>query len=67
VEPPVPKRPEVLLRYKIEDSREWFIMDRDGYVAVRDYILQMEGALDFAEQEIKASNDYQRAAQGRGP
>lgn len=63
----MPKRPEVLLRYKIEDSREWFIMDRDGYVAVRDYILQMEGALDFAEQEIKASNDYQRAAQGRGP
>ena len=59
VEPMAPVRPDVIMRYKIEDGKEWFILDRDGYIEIRDYLIQMEGALDFATQEIVTSNKLQ--------
>lgn len=39
-------------------------MDRTGYIAVRDYILTMEGSLDFAIQEISESNRLQTQVLG---
>ena len=59
VEPTLPIRPDVILRYKIEEKKEWFAMDKDTYISVRDYIIQMEGVLEFVIKEIRASNKSQ--------
>jgi hypothetical protein len=63
----VPVRPNIMIRYKIEDKKEWFAMDRDAYISLRDYIIMMEGQLGFATQEIKASNKVQSGGQGSVP
>lgn len=60
MEPPRPIRPQVMLRYKIEEGMKWFALEQDGYVNLRDYIIQLEGSVEFAIQEIKASNDLQK-------
>jgi hypothetical protein len=49
-----------MLRYKIEEGMKWFALEQDGYVNLRDYIIQLEGSVEFAIQEIKASNDLQK-------
>jgi hypothetical protein len=56
-----------MIRYKIEEKKEWFAMDRDAYISLRDYIIMMEGALGFATQEIKESNKVQSGGQGSVP
>lgn len=58
-EPNRPERPGVLLWYKIEEGKEFFIMDRGGYLSVRDYVLRLEGAVDFSIDEIRESNERQ--------
>lgn len=60
MEPPRTERPEVTLRYKIEEGKEWFALDREGYVAIRDYIIRLEGSVDFAGKEIAVSNEAQK-------
>jgi hypothetical protein len=67
MEPSTPKRPEVVLRYKIEEGKEWFALERDGYISIRDYIIQMEGTLGFVTQEIRESNKLQSGGQGSLP
>jgi hypothetical protein len=58
-EPQRASRPEVFLRYKIEDGKKWFALDLPGYIAIRDYVIQLEGSVDFAIQEIQESNRLQ--------
>lgn len=58
-EPLRPDRPGITLWYKIEESREYFIMDRQGYVSIRDYVLKLEGAVDFSIEEIRENNAIQ--------
>ena len=67
VVPTIPVRPSIMIRYKIEEKKEWFAMDRDAYISLRDYIIMMEGALGFATQEIKESNKVQSGGQGSVP
>ena len=58
-EPLLPDRPELTLWYKIEEGREYFIMDRGDYISARDYILKLEGAVDFSIGEIRENNRLQ--------
>lgn len=60
MEPHRPVRPQVTLRYKIEEGVEWFALEREGYTGLRDYIIQLEGSVEFAIQEIRTSNDLQK-------
>lgn len=48
-----------MIWYKIEEGREFFIMDRAGYLAIRDYALGLEGSVDFAIGEIRENNALQ--------
>jgi hypothetical protein len=59
-EPVRTERPSIFLWYKIERGKEFFIMDRDGYISIRDYILNLEGSLDFSIWEIRKSNASQK-------
>lgn len=59
VEPVRPVRPDIWLYYKIEDNRKYLIMDEAGYKDARDYILLLEGSIDFAIREINESNKRQ--------
>jgi hypothetical protein len=58
-EPQRPSRPGVFLRYKIEEGKKWFALDQPGYLAIRDYVIQLEGSVDFAVVEIRESNKKQ--------
>ena len=60
----MPVRPGVILWYKIEEGKEYFIMDRNGYLEIRDYILRLEGAVDFTVKEIRENNAMQIPARG---
>jgi len=64
VEPTVPVRPVAVMRYKIEDGKDWFILDRETYALVRDYIISLEGTVEFAVKEIQASNGLQDSMHG---
>jgi hypothetical protein len=63
-EPQRPQRPVVFLHYKIEEGKKWFALDQPGYLAIRDYVIQLEGSVDFAVGEIRESNGKQT---GRNP
>ncbi len=59
VEPVRPVRPDIWLYYKIEDGKSYFIMEQADYVITRDYMLSLEGSIDFAIEEIRESNEKQ--------
>jgi hypothetical protein len=61
VEPFLPDRPGGLfLWYKIEEGKEYFALGRDEYDLLRTYILQLEGSLRFAVEEIRENNEIQK-------
>ena len=64
VEPAIPPRPEISLRYKIEEDKEWFALDRAGVGALREYVYQLEGSIGFTRDMIRESN---RKQVGRNP
>jgi hypothetical protein len=59
VEPAIPERPEVEMRYKIEERKEWFALDRESLTSVRDYVYRLEAALGFTRDRIRDSNEKQ--------
>src|SRR3989304_4290440 len=59
VEPTIQTRPEVLMRYKIENEKEWFALDRPGLSAIRAYVYELEGSLSFTRDMIRESNKTQ--------
>ena len=44
------------MRYKIEDDKEWFALDRQGLSELRTYVYELEGVLSFTRDMIRESN-----------
>jgi len=47
------------MRYKIENEKEWFALDRPGLSAIRAYVYELEGSLSFTRDMIRESNKTQ--------